>query len=255
MSKQQIKKEIQKLQRTIKNAPRILEFRGRRVVSAYKWKWMDWSTLPDGYHLLVIWNNKKDFPEDWLRDYADLLHKVQDPQYGKMLCGKCMINLMQEAKHDIERFRAYWDEHGGEAAKKRHLEEMGERYRSSSLKEEAMREVRYRIHGGDGEEPTCNVINYFKCPYSEDRDTLIEYGSMNKQLWKHIVWYDTHWNRNPSIEHPASEMKWYHFDEPPILDVTDYNDIEKAMEDGRLKRIVEEHERYTKETGHEIWNT
>ena len=87
LSKQQIKKDIQKLQRTIKNAPRLLEFRGRRVVSAYKWKWMDWSTLPDGYNLLVIMSEKESFPKDWLRDYAALLEKVQDPEWGRTSAG------------------------------------------------------------------------------------------------------------------------------------------------------------------------
>jgi hypothetical protein len=42
---------------------------------------------------------------------------------------------------------------------------------------------------------------------------------------------------------------------PPIIDVTDYNDIDKAIDDGRLKKIIEEHKRYMKETGAEIWNT
>jgi len=255
MSKQQIKKEIQKLRRAVEKAPRLLEFRGRRVVSTYKWKWMDWSTLPDGYHLLVIWSNKEGFPEDWLRDYVALLHKVKDPEYGKHLCSDCIIKLVQDAKHDIERFRKYWAEHGGEEAKRKDMEETSEPYRLKFLKEEAMRQVRYRVYEGDGEEPTCDVINYFKCPYAEDRDLLREYGSVSDELWQHIEWYDRHWNRDPSYEPPASDMKWYHFDEPPILDVTDFNDIEKAMEDGRLKRIVEEHERYMKETGCEIWNT
>ena len=254
MSKQQIRKDIQKLQRTIKNAPRMLEFRGRRVVSAYKWKWMDWSTLPDGYHLLVIWNNKEGFPEDWLRDYADLLEKVEDPQWGKHLCWDCLINLTQDAKRDIERFRAYWEEHGGEEAKRKYLEELGDRFRQESLKQEAMRQTRYRIYTIDLEVPSCEVINYFKCPYGKDRDFLREAGSVADQIWEHVEWYDRHWNRDLSTEPSAADMKWYHFDDPQILDVTDYKDIDKAIEDGRLKKVIEEHERYMKETDRKIWN-
>jgi len=42
-------------------------------------------------------------------------------------------------------------------------------------------------------------------------------------------------------------MKWYHFCEPRVVDVTDYDDIVKALDDGRMERIVKEYERYEKE--------
>jgi hypothetical protein len=48
-------------------------------------------------------------------------------------------------------------------------------------------------------------------------------------------------------------MEWHHWNEPPIIDVTNYDDITRAIEDGRLDRIIEEHERYIKETKPEIW--
>lgn len=48
-------------------------------------------------------------------------------------------------------------------------------------------------------------------------------------------------------------MKRYHFNEPPIIDVTSYDDIVHAIEDGRLDRIIDEHLRYMKETDREIW--
>jgi hypothetical protein len=46
-------------------------------------------------------------------------------------------------------------------------------------------------------------------------------------------------------------MKWYHFNEPPIIDVTRYEDICKALDDGRLDKIVAEHKRYLNESGYE----
>jgi hypothetical protein len=49
-------------------------------------------------------------------------------------------------------------------------------------------------------------------------------------------------------------MKWYHYNEPPIIDVTDYDDILRAIDDGRLDTIITEHLRYMKETHCEIWN-
>jgi hypothetical protein len=49
-------------------------------------------------------------------------------------------------------------------------------------------------------------------------------------------------------------MKWYHYNETPIIDVTSYDDILKAIDDGRLNRIIDEHKRYMKETHCEIGN-
>ena len=40
-----------------------------------------------------------------------------------------------------------------------------------------------------------------------------------------------------------------HFNEPPIIDVTNYDDNVQAIEDGRLDRIIDEHLSYMKETG------
>jgi len=54
--------------------------------------------------------------------------------------------------------------------------------------------------------------------------------------------------------HEALYLKCYHYDEPPIIDVTDYDDILHTIEDGRLDKIVDEHARYMKETNREIWN-
>jgi len=73
-------------------------------------------------------------------------------------------------------------------------------------------------------------------------------------LWQHIQWYDYHWNRSLTFTPAASERKWYHYDEPPIIDVTSYDDIIRAIDDGRLDRIIDEHTRYMKETNCEIWN-
>lgn len=48
-------------------------------------------------------------------------------------------------------------------------------------------------------------------------------------------------------------MKWYHFNERPIIDVTSYDDIMKSIEDGKLGKIMDEHTRYMKEINREIW--
>jgi len=48
-------------------------------------------------------------------------------------------------------------------------------------------------------------------------------------------------------------LKWYHYDEPSIIDVTSLDGIIKATEDGKFHRIIEEHERYINENNREIW--
>jgi hypothetical protein len=48
-------------------------------------------------------------------------------------------------------------------------------------------------------------------------------------------------------------MGWYHYDEPPIIDATNYDDIIRAIGDGRIDKIIQEHERYMKETNSVIW--
>jgi hypothetical protein len=48
-------------------------------------------------------------------------------------------------------------------------------------------------------------------------------------------------------------MKWCYFNEPPIIDVMNYDDLVRAIEDGRVDKIIQEHERYMKRTNREIW--
>jgi hypothetical protein len=118
-----------------------------------------------------------------------------------------------------------------------------------------MRDAEWRLHNeiAGAENRTCNVINYFRCPYGDERKRLTENGSAAGELWKHIEWYNRHWNRSSTHEPAESENKWYHFGETSIVDVGGLDDILKALEDGRMEKIVEAHERYMKETGREIW--
>ena len=54
---------------------------------------------------------------------------------------------------------------------------------------------------------------------------------------------------SPRVKPSVEDAKWYHRDEPGIMDVTSFKGISKAMKDGRIDRIMEEHEKYMKETG------
>ena len=255
MSKGTIKTEIQKLQRTIKKAPRIWQFHGRKVVRVRDWKYGDWTKLPDKYHLIAIWSGA--IPEDWQRDYVALLEKLKDAELGKLLCYHCLIYQAQDRKKEIERIAKYWQENGGEEAKQKFYEELGEPSTSHHRKQDAMLDVEWRLYneGDDGaQNPTCSIINSFQCPYDSEKGELIKLGSFTTRLWDHIRWYDEHWNGSHYSQPRESERIWYHIGEPSIIDVTDFDDIVKAAEDGRISKIIEEHERYDKEVTSKAWN-
>jgi hypothetical protein len=250
----EIKREAHRLKRIIEKQPRIWKFHGRRVVRADEWKWGDWSKLPDSYSILIVYG--KSVPGDYLRDYAALMEKLEDPTYARMICWSCVIHRAQDAKKELDRHTRYWQENGGETAKERWYQEAGEPYTSSFRKHDAMRQVEWRIYNelAEANNRTCEILNYFHCPYGDAWRQLLEDGHDANRLWEHIEWYDNHWNRSTSYTPAASEMKWYHYNEPPIIDVTDYDDILRAIDDGRLDTIITEHLRYMKETHCEIWN-
>ena len=244
-----MRRETEKLKKKIKQAPRIRKFRGRRVVHSVDWEWADWTKLPGEFIPLMI--NPGSTPPEWYKDYRALMQELQDPLYGGEICWmNCAIHQAQFAKKEIDRSTKYWEEQGEEAAKERLRKNWGEKFSSSIEKNEAFQEVEWRVYNelGEANNRTCKVVDYFRCPYGEERRKLIENGSLASEIWEHIKWYDHHWNNNHTITPAESEMKWYHYGEPGIIDVTSLDDIVKAMEDGRFDKVVEEHERYTKQT-------
>jgi hypothetical protein len=254
MSKKAIRKEIQKLQRTIDRAPKILRFHGKRVVPCWDWKYGDWSRLPDAYHIIAIVGD--DIPKDWRRDYIALLEKLKDPDYAKDRCYYCAIYKAQELKKQLDRQARIWDENGGPEAKQKFYKECGEPKATEFVRQDAMKLAEWRLYNeaAEANNRTCNVVDYFKCPYGQEWRTLTKDGLIVHRLWAHIRWYDHHWNRNTTIEITPSERKWFHFGEAAIINVGDFEDIINASEDGRLDRIIEEHEKYMKETNRKPWD-
>jgi hypothetical protein len=113
-----------------------------------------------------------------------------------------------------------------------------------------MRETEFRLYNEtEGvNNRTCGVINYFKCPYGNERAQLRDDGYHAEKLWEIVDWYNRHWNRSDGLIPAESEGKCYHWNEPSIIDVTNLEDIINAVNDGRIDKIIEEHERYKKET-------
>jgi hypothetical protein len=249
----EIRREAHRLKRRIEKQPRIWEFHGRRVVRSDEWKWGDWTKLPDEYNILIVYG--KSVPEDYLRDYAALLEKLEDPTYARMVCWSCVIHEAQYAKKELDRHERYWQENGGEAAKEAWYREVGEQIASEFRKDDAMREVEWRIYNelAEAKNRTCEVMNFFHCPYGDAWRKLLQDGRDAHLFWQQITWYDEHWNGSPYSEPTPSELRWYHLNEPPIIDVTSYDDIIRAIDDGRLDKIIDEHIRYMKETNRENW--
>jgi hypothetical protein len=249
----EIRREAHKLKQKIEKQPRIWEFHGRRVVRADEWKWGDWSKLPDRYNLLIVYG--KSVPEDYLRDYAKLLEKLEDPTYARMVCWSCVITEARDAKERIDREDRYWQENSGEAARESWYMEAGEPHTSTFRKDDAMHQVEWRIYNelAEANNRACEVMNFFHCPYGDEWRKLLQDGRDAYLLWQQISWYDEHWNGSPYSTPPQSQQKWYHLNEPPIIDVTNYDDIVRAIDDGRLDKIIDEHIRYMKETDREPW--
>lgn len=172
--------------------------------------------------------------------------------YGKVACYGCVVPHVTWLRSQVARV----EEYGRKLAEEMKQEpssftkEAYDYHKSpEAVKRDKMLrvELRFLEELGLGEGKSCEVNNKYKCPYKEGSKQLIENGRLVQFVWKLVEWYDSHWNRNPSYTPSESELKWYHYDEPSIIDVTNYDEILKAIEDGRLKRILAEYEKHEKE--------
>jgi len=174
--------------------------------------------------------------------------------YGSMACGNCPVWEATELRKkvaDTERLRREIEEEVKRGEPSETAREMYEYiHKSDVVREDKMMLVKLRLYEDDGgaKGKSCEVRNKYKCPYGEESEQLIENGGRVHALWQIVEWYDNHWNPIHTTQPTIQEMKWYHYGEPSIIDVTSYEDIMKAVEDGRLDRIVRERERYIKET-------
>lgn len=179
--------------------------------------------------------------------------------YGRMWCWDCVVPDAVRLRGDIERIEQAIRNNEEEMKREEPswiAKEMYEYYkRPDVVRMNKMMLVELRLYEeiGGAKDKSCEVKNKYRCPYRKKSERLIEDGRLAKFIWRQIEWYDHHWNPSPSIRVSADDMKWYHYGDPGIIDVTSYDDIVKAIEDGRLEKIIEEHKRYMKETGREAW--
>jgi len=162
-------------------------------------------------------------------------------------CNSCAIQNTQQVKESIERYG--WANRGGEEAREKFYKTCAPYLVLEFRRQDAMRQTQLRLYNeaAGANNRTCDVINYFKCPYGDERGPLTEDGYQAEKLWKVVEWYDAHWNPNSSTIPAEQQRKWYHQNEPSILDVTNLEDILQADDDGRIQKIAEEQQQYRKE--------
>lgn len=171
-------------------------------------------------------------------------------QHGKEACWDCVVPDAMRLREEITRIE--------EAVKKIDEEmklpepsyvtrSMYEFYRRPDVvRRNKMNYVELRLYEEEGgaEGKVCKVLNKYRCPYGEEAKELVKCGKLAKFVWRQMEWYDLHWNPSDTFRPAESDMKWYHYGEPSIVDVTCYEDVLKAVENGRLKRIIEERKKY-----------
>jgi len=202
------------------------------------------TTFPDEYHIGFSLCLKP--PTDWWKDYLALLTKLEDPTFGRNLCYDCAIDLARKASEDIK--GCSWDDRGGKEAREKFYTTCPVWEVEEFRREDAMRETHLRLYNeaAGPNNRTCNVQNYFKCPYGQERDELIHRGRKANGLWRVVEYYHGHWNPHHSAIHPENQKKWYHQSDPGLINVTSLEDILKAEEDGRIRKVAKEKQEYDK---------
>ncbi len=173
--------------------------------------------------------------------------------YGDKACWGCIVPDSMRLRGDIKRIEEDIrdiNEKMKQPEPPYFTKRMYEYYRRPEVvRKHKMMYVELRLYEelGGAEGKVCEVKNKYKCPYGDEANELVEYGELATFVWRQIEWYDTHWNPTETMKPAADEMKWYHYGEPSIIDVTSYEDVIKAVEDGRLKKIIKEREKCEKE--------
>ena len=170
--------------------------------------------------------------------------------YGRILCGGCVV---RDAMHDREFLRKL-ELSKAETAEKHKLDP-GDTFwaqchdynlSAESVKNEKMKRVElefFEVEGG-AEGKTCDVWNRCLCPFGAKCRELGKLGGNVKYLLEVVQYYDMHWNGMRGSTPSRSHLGWFHFGEEGFLDVTNREDILKAVQDGRFNRIVDERKRY-----------
>jgi hypothetical protein len=175
--------------------------------------------------------------------------------YGRMFCGDCSVLTamrLREYVAKLEDFKTWIEERKSlEPNDACWMKLYDDSFSAEALRLGKMARVRLGFIEADGaaEGKVCKVHNKYLCPYGALSCELIKLGNMVRHLWGLVKFYDRHWNGSKTCTPSPSETKWNHMGEPGLLDVTSRDDILKALEDGRMDKIVEEFKTYNETFG------
>jgi len=99
------------------------------------------------------------------------MQKLEDPEFGHAICLHCAIDQAKSAKDAIDRTRKYRHENKGEEAGQNFHSNVEEWHRKRFEIEAGMQLVEWRLYNelAHANDRTCSVVNYFRCPYTEER--------------------------------------------------------------------------------------
>jgi hypothetical protein len=176
--------------------------------------------------------------------------------YGERACWGCVVpdavglrdhlRVLEEHKRkvaeDMKREEPSWLS-----------KEMSEHYKKpEAVKRDKMVTVKLALYEeiGAAKGRSCIKRHKYRCPYGELADKLVKKGRFAEGLWKTIEYYEDHWNPPPGyLPGRVPVDKWNHYEETGLIEVTDYEDVKKALHDGRLEKIVDEFLEHREETG------
>jgi len=177
--------------------------------------------------------------------------------YGGIDCLNCAVKKAEELRKKVEwgkQLRRETEEKVKNEGASWIDRDMYEYFKKPRVvREDKMRGVELRFYeafGGAGGR-SCEVGNRFRCPYGAEAERLVSRGWEVGAMWRHIEWYDHHWHPSET-KPPEGEMRWYHYGEPDIIDVTSYENLKDASEDGGLDEVVREHGRYMRAMGRKV---
>jgi hypothetical protein len=176
--------------------------------------------------------------------------------YGRMFCGHCSVPAATHLREYIAKLEelAAWIE-------KQKSMEPNDSYwmklydspfsaETSKSAEMARVQLRFLEVDGAAEGKACAVRNKYLCPYGKKSRELVKRGDMVRYLWLLIEFYDRHWNNLKGYKTPLREAKSCQVGDSSLLEVTSRDDILKALEDGRMDKIVEEFRKHNKKIEH-----